>query len=154
MKVFPTAKDETFSLSEPASALELVHSQHAITQGDHQANEVTHTADDVWSGYCPACSQRVQGFTLPTVNVAAADDVADDSDTIAPVNVAPITPVPPCWYVITIGRETGVFQGWHNVHVHVIGVPGACFGRYSSQSAAQVAYAQALNDGSVSRLPL
>lgn len=121
--------------------------------------------------------------------VAAANDVADDSDTVAPVNVAPITPVPQVaatqaaqpnlhtstsvsqrWYVITVGRETGVFQGWyvshsfiittlilfarHNVHVHVIGVPGACFGRYSSQSAAQVAYAQALNDGSVSRLPL
>lgn len=122
--------------------------------------------------------------------VAAADNVADDSDTVAPVNnVAPVTPVPQAaatqaappnlhtstsvsqrWYVITVGRETGVFQGWyvshsliiiililfarHNVHVHVIGVPGACFGRYSSQSTAQVAYAQALNDGSVSRLPL
>ncbi|KIK35046.1 hypothetical protein CY34DRAFT_17287 [Suillus luteus UH-Slu-Lm8-n1] len=181
MKVFPTAKDETFSLSELASALELVRNQHAITQGDHQADEVTHTADDVavddvGSGYCPACSQRVQGFTLPIVNnnVAAADNVADDSDTVAPVNnVAPVTPVPQAaatqaappnlhtstsvsqrWYVITVGRETGVFQGWHNVHVHVIGVPGACFGRYSSQSTAQVAYAQALNDGSVSRLPL
>jgi hypothetical protein len=121
--------------------------------------------------------------------VAAADKVADDSNTVTPVNVAPITPVPQVaatqaaphnlytstsvfqrWYVITIGRETGVFQGWyishsfiiiililfarHNVHVHVIGVPGTCFGCYSSQSAAQVAYAQVLSDGSVLCLPL
>ncbi|KAG2738988.1 hypothetical protein P692DRAFT_20756900, partial [Suillus brevipes Sb2] len=58
------------------------------------------------------------------------------------------------WYVITVGRETGVFQGWHNVHAHVVGVPGACFGRYSSRTAADIAYAQALNDGSVSQLPV
>jgi hypothetical protein len=74
------------------------------------------------------------------------------------------------WYVITVGRETGVFQGWyvphhfvfivftffprHNVHAHVVGIPGACFGRYSSRTAADIAYAQALNDGSVSQLPV
>lgn len=73
------------------------------------------------------------------------------------------------WYVITVGRETGVFQGWyvpyrfvffvftfprHTVHAHVVGVPGACFGRYSSRTAADTAYAQALKDGSVSQLPV
>ncbi|KAG0692997.1 hypothetical protein DFH29DRAFT_1007793 [Suillus ampliporus] len=192
MKIFPTlAKDKTFGLSELASALELVCSQHTITQADHQ------TAD-VWAGYCPTCSHCVEG-RLNNNAAAAADHVTDDSDTesnhsnslgtttslvnnVAPIAnvtaamvVAPITPIPhvmaattqavspafhtstsvsQCWYVIMVGCKTGIFQGWHNVHVHVIGVPGTCFGRYSSLSAAQAAYTQAEKDGSVLHLPL
>jgi hypothetical protein len=101
---------------------------------------------------------------------------------VAAVNTAPpsiaITGAAPCgstsalvrWYVITVGCEMGVFQGWyvspshidlsiqcssrHNVHSHVIGVPGACFRRYSSHASADEAYAQALEDGTVHELPL
>ncbi|KAG1744355.1 hypothetical protein EDB19DRAFT_1906582 [Suillus lakei] len=58
------------------------------------------------------------------------------------------------WYVITVGCETGVFQGWHNVHSHVVGVPGACFGQYTSRASAGEAYAQVLQDGTVQELPL
>lgn len=42
----------------------------------------------------------------------------------------------------------------HNVHSHVIGIPGACFGWYSSCASADEAYAQALLDGTVHELPL
>ncbi|KAG1733205.1 uncharacterized protein EDB91DRAFT_1251447 [Suillus paluster] len=194
-------------------------------EADQQADKDTPAADDLWSGYCPACSHCVQEYTLPTANTNA-NNVADNTNTesnnssavtisslvnnVAPIpsitattavtttpvnNVAPITPVPhvitaatqaapninnvaliapaphimaaatqaapnfhtnmsvsQCWYVVTAGRKTGVFQGWHNVHILVIGVPGACFACHSSLSAAQAAYAQALNDGSVSHL--
>ncbi|KAG1740109.1 uncharacterized protein EDB91DRAFT_1248437 [Suillus paluster] len=74
------------------------------------------------------------------------------------------------WYVITVGCVTGVFQGWcilqhlliydfdvlprHNVHVHVVSVPGACFAHYSSLTSAQAAYGQALNDGTVTQVLL
>ncbi|KAG1810686.1 uncharacterized protein BJ212DRAFT_1484251 [Suillus subaureus] len=192
MKVFPTlAKDETFSLSELASALELVCSQHAITQADHQIAEVTHAVDDIWAGYCPACSHCVEG-RLNNNTAAVADHVTDNSDTesnhsdslgtatsnslgtttslinnVAPITnvtaatvVAPITPVPHVMAATTqavsptFHMSTSVSQCWHNIHIHVIGVPGACFGCYSSLSTAQAAYTQAEKDGSVSRLPL
>ncbi|KAG1797804.1 uncharacterized protein HD556DRAFT_1306398 [Suillus plorans] len=55
------------------------------------------------------------------------------------------------WYVITVGYETGVFQGWHNVYVHVVGIPGACFSWYSL-TGAEAAYEQALSDGTVTQL--
>ncbi|KAG1744766.1 hypothetical protein EDB19DRAFT_1826911 [Suillus lakei] len=172
MKVFPTlAKDENFSLSELASALELVHSQHAITQADHQTAEVTHAMDDVWAGYCPTCSHCVEGMNNNAA--AAADHVTDDTNTesnnsnslstttslvnnVAPITnvaaatvVAPITPIPH-----VMAAATQAVTPMHNIHIHIIGVPGACFGCYSSLSTAQAAYTQAENDGSVSRLPL
>ncbi|KAG0696319.1 hypothetical protein DFH29DRAFT_879424 [Suillus ampliporus] len=149
----------------------------------YAANIADHQTADVWTGYCPACSHCVEGRL--NNNAAAADHVTDDSDTESNHsnslgtttslvnNVAPIanvtattqavsrafhtsTSVSKRWYVITVGRETGVFQGWHNIHihVHVIGVPGTCFGCYSSLSAAQAAYTQVEKDGSVSRLLL
>lgn len=111
-----------------------------------------------------------------------ADVASPATSGVAVVNTAPpsiaITGAAPhgstsasvCWYVVTVGRETGVFHGWyvspshldlsiqcssrHNVHSHVIGVPGACFGRYSSRASADEAYAQALQDGTVHELPL
>ncbi|KAG1845339.1 hypothetical protein F4604DRAFT_1688751 [Suillus subluteus] len=176
MKVFPTSTDETFSLSELASALELVR-QHAITQANHQVDDTPAPLDDeLWPGYCPACPHCVQGqqFALATANtntVAAADDaravtappLAND---VAPIpnmaattvpaavttpttinNVALVTPVP-CAVATTaqatpnFHTNTSVSQRWHNVHVHVIGMPGACFGHHTSHSAAEAAYAQ------------
>lgn len=40
------------------------------------------------------------------------------------------------------------------MHVHVVGVPGACFACYSSFTAAEAAYGEALSDGSVMQVPL
>jgi hypothetical protein len=40
------------------------------------------------------------------------------------------------------------------VHAHVVGVPGACFGRYSSRASAEEAFAQAVHDGTVQELAL
>jgi hypothetical protein len=64
----------------------------------------------------------------------------------------------------------GIFQGWyvscpfilidllifnrHNVHSFVVGVPGACFGRYSSCASADESHVQALEDGTVQQLPV
>ncbi|KAG1720281.1 uncharacterized protein EDB91DRAFT_1088892 [Suillus paluster] len=100
-----------------------------------------------------------------TIDVGPAGDTA--ANTVVP-NATPGTVTPAIatttahgstsasarWYIITVGRETGVFQGWHNVHSHVISVPGACFGWYSSRASADEAYAQALQDGTVQELPV
>lgn len=40
------------------------------------------------------------------------------------------------------------------MHAHVVGVPGACFGRYSSRASAEEAFAQAVHDGTVQELAL
>ncbi|KAG2369305.1 hypothetical protein BDR07DRAFT_1477310 [Suillus spraguei] len=57
------------------------------------------------------------------------------------------------WYSVTVGHETGVFRGWHNVHPHVIGISGACFKHYSSYAAAEAAYLEAIKDGGVVQVP-
>ncbi|KAG1728755.1 uncharacterized protein EDB91DRAFT_1253353 [Suillus paluster] len=84
----------------------------------------------------------------PPVTIAAATSLT----TTAPHHGS--TSASACWYIITVGCETGVFQGWHNVHSHVVGVPGACFGQYTSRASADEAYAQVLQDGTVQELPL
>ncbi|KAG2133502.1 hypothetical protein BD769DRAFT_1665769 [Suillus cothurnatus] len=226
MKVFPSlVSDETFTFSELASALELVRTQHAITQAHNLVDEgVPGTLQDlIVSGGCPACVYRMhtrqcylcgiyndpQPFFTPDAADDAVDSGTEDTESLSsatsatdststpqvpgtpsavtsvpaivaatpttPTQVVPTSRTTPSavidhatsgstlhtsmsaslhWYVITVGRETRVFQGWHNVHAHVVGVPGACFGRYSSRTAADIAYAQALNDGSVSQLPV
>ncbi|KAG2140100.1 hypothetical protein DEU56DRAFT_911808 [Suillus clintonianus] len=92
----------------------------------------------------------VNAAAAPTIRAAAPTLV----NTAVPTTQHSSTSASVRWYVITVGRETGVFQGWHNVHVHVVGVPGACFARYSSLAVAQAAYGQALDDGAVNQVPL
>ncbi|KAG1809743.1 hypothetical protein EV424DRAFT_1542933 [Suillus variegatus] len=194
MKVFPNfGNEQTFSLSELASALELVRTQNA---------------DGLLSGRCPACQYQhspadgddepftkvessalsiasvtvnpVPAVATQTVAVGPTPQTVTGPETVPATQGIPFTPtvptapvpvmgpsalVPPTqagaagtststrWYVVTVGRETGVFQGWHNVHPHVIGVPGACYGRHSSLAAAQTAYSEAINDGGVMEVP-
>ncbi|KAG1733452.1 hypothetical protein EDB19DRAFT_1911590 [Suillus lakei] len=96
----------------------------------------------------------------PPVTMAATNAVPSPVTIAAATSLTTATPhhgstsASARWYVITVGRETGVFQGWHNVHSHVVGVPGACFGQYTSRASAGEAYAQALQDGTVQELPL
>ncbi|KAG1789135.1 uncharacterized protein HD556DRAFT_1447199 [Suillus plorans] len=127
----------------------------------HQATVADDVADAVRAPLSPAVADDVAGSVRVSLPPVAADDVADSeaddtkrTRTIARTPSAETTSsgVNKRWYVITVGRETGVFQGWHNIHTHVIGVPGACFGHYSSRAAADTAYMQALRDGSVSQL--
>ncbi|KAG2137015.1 hypothetical protein DEU56DRAFT_912787 [Suillus clintonianus] len=92
----------------------------------------------------------INAAAAPTIRAAAPTLV----NTAVPTTQHSSTSASVRWYVITVGRETGVFQGWHNVHVHVVGVPGACFARYSSLAVAQAAYGQALDDGAVNQVPL
>ncbi|KAH7902898.1 hypothetical protein BJ138DRAFT_1120968 [Hygrophoropsis aurantiaca] len=85
--------------------------------------------------------------------VDAVDDTASTSSTSSIAPQVPTHTVPPAaaarWYVVTVGRDVGVFQGWHNVHPLVIGVPGACFTRYSTQTGAEQAFDEAVNEGAV-----
>ncbi|RXW19002.1 hypothetical protein EST38_g6846 [Candolleomyces aberdarensis] len=48
------------------------------------------------------------------------------------------------WYIVTIGLEVGVFQGWQSVLPFVSGVSGACYKKHLSKEAAHIAFAKAL----------
>ncbi|KAF5377852.1 hypothetical protein D9615_006706 [Tricholomella constricta] len=57
------------------------------------------------------------------------------------------------WYVVTKGREVGVFAGWYATAPLVVSVSGACYARANSRSQAIADFAAALNAGLVSRIP-
>ncbi|KAG1747265.1 uncharacterized protein EDB91DRAFT_1079859 [Suillus paluster] len=181
MKVFPMLiKEQTFSLSELVTAVELLHDQLTLkaahSQADPEADlpeqaQIQHggvsQGDKVQSAWTSVSSLSSLNTTI---DVGPAGDTAANTvvPNATPGTVTPGTATPAIatttahgstsasarWYVITVRRETGVFQGWHNVHSHVIGVPGACFGWYSSHASADEAYAQALQDGTVQELPV
>ncbi|KAG1720549.1 uncharacterized protein EDB91DRAFT_1256921 [Suillus paluster] len=202
-------KEQTFSLSELVTVVELLCDQLFLTHAHAEAgvNLPDYVEEVLAVGYCPGCVLRshrqicyvcrtqiplavslsnspdlpeggdeAQSVTdtssltsvATTGNVAppAAAGVAATNAAPPPVTIAAATSLTTaaphhgstsalaCWYVITVGCETSVFQGWHNVHSHVVGVPGACFGRYTSRASADEAYAQVLQDGTVQELPL
>ncbi|KAF5335705.1 hypothetical protein D9611_009604 [Ephemerocybe angulata] len=60
-----------------------------------------------------------------------------------------LRPARETWYVVTIGRQVGVFQGWHVVQPLVLGVSGACYRKYPSHEDALAAFNEALALGNV-----
>ncbi|KAJ2911432.1 hypothetical protein MD484_g8981, partial [Candolleomyces efflorescens] len=63
-----------------------------------------------------------------------------------------VRPAKDTWYVVTVGKEVGVFRGWHNVQPLVTGVSGACYKKYTSEDGARIAFAEALAAGNVVQL--
>ncbi|KAJ7579433.1 hypothetical protein C8J56DRAFT_1059028 [Mycena floridula] len=53
------------------------------------------------------------------------------------------------WYVVTVGRQVGVFNDWNIVAPHVVGVRGAIFKRYDTKASADAAFLVALQGGNV-----
>ncbi|KAF6746232.1 hypothetical protein DFP72DRAFT_1152891 [Ephemerocybe angulata] len=53
------------------------------------------------------------------------------------------------WYVVTVGLQVGVMQGWHSVMPLVSGVRGACYRKYPSQEEAVAAFEKALASNNV-----
>ncbi|KAG1829217.1 hypothetical protein DFJ58DRAFT_737470 [Suillus subalutaceus] len=242
MKVFPNfGKEQTFSLSELASALDLIRTQNAIMDAHNEDGDTLYLTEELLSGHCPTCGTYFQYQPSPadavssyapsaspatqttdaipvtltvatapvpqTAVVGAAATVTGMTPPAAPATqTAAVGPTPPtvttapvpqtavvgaaaavtpagatgtstststsmCWYVVTVGLRNwrlprlvctlqfGLIENFniitrHNVHPHVIGIPGACFGHHSSLAAAQAAYAEAVNDGGVVEVPL
>ncbi|KAG2756213.1 hypothetical protein P692DRAFT_20715860 [Suillus brevipes Sb2] len=173
MKVFPTlVKKQTFSLSELVTAVErlldqltlkLAHSAHS--EVDPEAKLPDRVDEAIAVVYCP-CSDwtSLSNFSSlhSTINSAATPGTvvtpaASPSGATPAIAAAPVhrsTSASVRWYVVTVGWEMGIFQGWHNVHSFVVDVPGACFGRYSSCASADESHVQALEDGTVQQLPV
>ncbi|KAF4593593.1 hypothetical protein EYR40_008380 [Pleurotus pulmonarius] len=91
---------------------------------------------------------------------ASAPEVAVDPAPAAPPPGAPsgpssggsgaanthhVTDVDPSerWYLVTVGRTVGVFQGWQNVAPLVVGVRGSVFNRQPSQQAGLLRFNEA-----------
>jgi hypothetical protein len=59
------------------------------------------------------------------------------------------TPSTQRWYMVTRGRQVGVFQGLSNAQVHVEGLSGALWGRVASSEEGQEVFAKLLKEGGV-----
>ncbi|KIK39712.1 hypothetical protein CY34DRAFT_14195 [Suillus luteus UH-Slu-Lm8-n1] len=169
-------KEQTFSLSKLVTIVELLHDQLYLTHAHAEAGtDLPNHLEEALATQILQAGLSISSSNSPADHPEGAkpQSVSDTStltSVITEANVAAVNTAPPSiaitgaapgstsalvrWYIITVGRETGVFQGWHNVHSHVIGVPGACFGQYSSRASADEAYAQVLLDGTVHELPL
>lgn len=44
------------------------------------------------------------------------------------------------WYVVWVGRRTGVFSSWEDTHRQVAGFSGACYMKYNTRDEAMTAY--------------
>ncbi|KAG1808438.1 uncharacterized protein BJ212DRAFT_1485094 [Suillus subaureus] len=187
MKVFPMMiKEQTFSLSELVTIVELLRNQLFLTHAHAEAgtdlpnhleevlaSQISQAGLSISSESSNSPGDMSEGggkFLLHSVSdtssltsVTTEVNVAPSITITAAAGAAPPTTVAAphgstfasvCWYIITVGCETSVFQGWHNVHLHVIGILGACFSQYSSHAGADEAYAQALQDSTVQELPL
>ncbi|AQK73006.1 hypothetical protein ZEAMMB73_Zm00001d038286 [Zea mays] len=44
------------------------------------------------------------------------------------------------WYVVHVGRQTGVYSSWEACHAQVNGCKGACYKRYNSREEAMTAF--------------
>ncbi|KAG2117052.1 uncharacterized protein F5147DRAFT_768436 [Suillus discolor] len=189
MKVYPD-EDDTFTLTELWSALQLIRQNAAIDNGSHQltfaqnsparADGAADPAGDDLSddeltvsqpppGIVPAQTQPPPDIVpartaQPSTLLDSAAQTAQPSTLPAAQPVPTVTaqplaqahanpPASSRWYTITVGRETGVFQGWHSAHIHVVGVPGACFARHPTRAAAEGAYTEALAAGGVTQVP-
>ncbi|KAF5324043.1 hypothetical protein D9611_008215 [Ephemerocybe angulata] len=60
-----------------------------------------------------------------------------------------VRPARETWYVVTVGLQVGVFQGWHSTQPLVSSVSGACYRKYPSQEDAVAAFQEALDNGHV-----
>ncbi|KAF8059486.1 hypothetical protein FPV67DRAFT_1784857 [Lyophyllum atratum] len=78
--------------------------------------------------------------------------------------VMPITPAPPLthdhedvppserWYVITVGREPGVYKGYHHINLNILGISGGTGHRTSSEEKGWKEYRAALAAGMVTKV--
>ncbi|KAG6916281.1 hypothetical protein DXG01_007522 [Tephrocybe rancida] len=102
--------------------------------------------------------------TVPDSGAAGTVDQADDPSAVTPAPSTTATalvatlpaPAPNTilanqdgWYVVTIGREVGVFQGWSRVQPLVNGVSGFGMRRCASHTAALEAFEEAMAQGLV-----
>ncbi|KAG2353919.1 hypothetical protein BDR07DRAFT_1495366 [Suillus spraguei] len=138
-----------------------------LPEGEDEAQSVADTSSSV------SATSAANVAPLAAAGATAANTVLPSVTT----NAAPPASVPmthgntsasACGYAITVGCEISVFQGWHvssfssvppysmfaqhNVHSHVVGIPGACFGWHTSRASVDEAYAQALQYGTVQKL--
>ncbi|KAG1801128.1 uncharacterized protein BJ212DRAFT_1305155 [Suillus subaureus] len=160
MKVFPMLiKKQTFSLLnwllwwsfcmislvntlKSFSALKAAHSQADPETNLPEQAQIQHRGvsqgDKVQSAWTSVSSLSSLNSTI---DVGPAGDTA--TNTVIP-NATPGTATPAIATTMTHG-STSASAYWHNMHSHVIGVPGACFGWY---------FSHALQGGTMQELPV
>ncbi|KAK0436330.1 uncharacterized protein EV420DRAFT_1652540 [Desarmillaria tabescens] len=98
----------------------------------------------------PVAQANPAPVPVAQANPAPAPISTDSSSAVPQSATASITTGPDGpWYVVSKGRDVGVFRGWQQISNLVTGVGRACFFRCSTRAAAQVAFNEALAAGAV-----
>ncbi|KAG6808014.1 hypothetical protein H0H92_005688 [Tricholoma furcatifolium] len=82
--------------------------------------------------------------------------ITTDPDPEVAAEQAPTEHVPPeqRWYAVFVGREPGVYQGYHNVAHNIQGIPKGAQQRCVSERSAWEAFKQALDAERVVRVTI
>ncbi|KAG2068103.1 hypothetical protein BDR04DRAFT_1120032 [Suillus decipiens] len=138
------------ALSTPAPGVIINPAMATVTIEALSANPATQTG--------PTLSTMTEPAAIPA-SVAAT--VTGEAPSATPATQMPaVGPTPPSATLVSQTTLVGTAAGtstsshWHNVHQHVVGVLGACFGCHSTLSNAQAAYVKAVKDGGVMEVPL
>ncbi|KAG6827158.1 hypothetical protein H0H92_012941 [Tricholoma furcatifolium] len=91
----------------------------------------------------------------PSAPLIPSSAVSHPDQALAPEQV-PTEHVPPeqRWYAVFVGREPGVYQGYHNVAHNVQGIPNGAQQRCVSERSAWEAFKQALDGDRVVRVTI
>ncbi|KAF8078860.1 hypothetical protein FPV67DRAFT_1444106 [Lyophyllum atratum] len=102
---------------------------------------------------CPACQDKGIGHRAPasTSTSTSTSTTTTTSTSAIPVGVTASTlfTTTDTWYVVTVGRAVGVYQGWSTVQPLVTGVSGFAVKRCNSHEEAEEHWENALNLGLV-----
>jgi hypothetical protein len=100
--------------------------------------------------YVPGTAPPSAGPTppaSPTFNTRTNATASANETAASPVYVP--TSSTQRWYMVSRGRQVGVFQGLSNAQKHVLGVSGPVWGRVASEHDGRVEFASLLADGAV-----
>ncbi|KAJ7575067.1 hypothetical protein C8J56DRAFT_1063961 [Mycena floridula] len=142
-----TASDDATTV--PVSQESLIwHSAQAGNQNETPATAETEEKEDEVHDAEKSSIDDDDGDTV-VVQAHSRSACAKLIPELAQMQVLPLHRFPPPpprenWYVITRGRQVGIFTDWNVAASHVVGVKGAVFKRYGTRAEAEAAFNAAL----------
>ncbi|KAJ7593011.1 hypothetical protein C8J56DRAFT_1045448 [Mycena floridula] len=136
-------QNETPATAETEEKEDKVHDAEKSSIDDDDGDTVVVQAHSSVSA-CAQAHSRACADAGPSASADAADDTPHFLTCPNCQHRFPPPPPRKNWYVITRGRQVGIFTDWNVAASHVVGVKGAVFKRYGTRAEAEAAFNAAL----------